>query len=273
MNLGAKPSHTVKGTFDGNFIGDELTLDFLQGAHGRAFSGDATWDLPDPRTAALKIHMRRGTVSIMSKHNCPARIEFLEAENLKVTGDIYVQVLHAKNLELTHSTIEADQMMGARDLNSDNEVVGEPHSLKEITLRDSILQAKGPSSEIAFVAVTAVGTKESFLRAPYLEGHRTAGKLVIQTDRLTISELEAARVEVTDPKNSRVGEVGCGNVLHKQAFNVFKKTNLPVDVDLLSYVRSTAYGHSVDSGDTDIDGSDVLDSSEKVEVEETPEIS
>ena len=265
MNLGVKPAHPVKGTFDGNFIGDELSLDFLQGPHGRAFSGDAAWDLPDPRSESIKIHMRRGNVSITGKHNCPARIEFLEAQNLKVTGDIYVQTLHAKNIDLNHSSLEAERVMGARDLNSENQVVGEPHSLKEISLRDSVLRAKGADSEIAFIVVTAQGNKESFLQAPYLEGHRTAGRLHIKAEKLTISELEAIRVEVTDPKNSRVGEIGCSQVFHKQAFSTFRPTRIPVDEELLACVRANAYGHSVA-----VDGGDDTDLGEDSPSEVTP---
>ena len=107
-------TNPVKGSFSEN-DGGTILLDFTQGAHGRAFCGVRTYDLPDPKAQLVTISNPTGAVEISGPHGVAAQMGNVSVRSLKANGDINLPVLRAEQLDLIHSSISANEITGPKD--------------------------------------------------------------------------------------------------------------------------------------------------------------
>ena len=80
-------TNPVKGAFSQG-DGETILLDFTQGAHGRAFCGVRTYDLPDPKAQLVTVSNPGGTVEISGPHGVAAQMGNVSVRTLKANGDI-----------------------------------------------------------------------------------------------------------------------------------------------------------------------------------------
>jgi len=231
-------TNPVKGAFS-KTDGDTILLDFTQGPHGRAFCGDRTYDLPDPRAQMVTISHPDGTVEITGPHGGAAQMGNVSVRCLKINGDINLPVLRAERLDMIHSSISANEITGPRD-DPDPEV--EPDRVRDIRMRDSNLICKG---DLVFQNIECDERTHSSIRAAYLEGVTTQGKLTLQADCLMIYLLEASEVQVTEPDGCRIGNIHCDRVLQRtgigeaRAISAIKDEDLVMGLQALSYPAGT----------------------------------
>jgi len=219
-------TNPVKGSFSEN-DGGTILLDFTQGAHGRAFCGVRTYDLPDPKAQLVTISNPTGAVEISGPHGVAAQMGNVSVRSLKANGDINLPVLRAERLDLIHSSISANEITGPKD-DTDPEI--EPDRVKDIRMRDSNLNCK---SDLVFQNIECDERTPSSIKAAYLEGATTQGKLTLQADYLMIYLLEAYEVQVTKPDGCRIGNIHCDRVLQRTGIGEARAVSAVKDQDLV----------------------------------------
>jgi hypothetical protein len=217
-------ANNVKGTF-GIQDGPSIILDLTQGAHGRAFCGTASYDLPDPRSQMVRINNPKAALEIVSSHGVPSQLGEINVASLKVEGDIRLPVLRTKRMDLNHASVESNEVSGAL---SDDPLM-EPQPVDEINLRDSRLTCQG---ELSFLNVAADDRTSSYVNAKYLEGWTMQGRLVVHANHLMVGVLEAQEVQVEHPEGCHVAQIFCKNVLHSRGLGNAVPTRPVYDRDL-----------------------------------------
>ena len=218
----------IRGSFSN--LTEDLVLDYTQGAHGRAFVGNAIYDLPDPRKQMVSVDMGENTVEITAPHGIGSAMGNINARAVKVCGDITLPVMRTQNLTLLHSALAVNELTGPA-----NDDGLEPAILKSIQLVDSNLTCKG---DLCFHNLEGDDRRVSIVKAPYMEGATTQGKLFLQADHLNIYVLEAQEVQVNQPAGCRVGDIHCDNVFQKTGLGTKVRISATKDAELAMALQS-----------------------------------
>jgi hypothetical protein len=239
-------NHPTKGSFSDADAGS-IILDFTQGAHGRAFCGASTYDLPDPRVQQVQVSLPEGTLEITSGHGAPAQLGMVEVKTLKVQGDITLPVLRAERLEMVHSSIAANELTGHQNA-SDPEM--EADRVLEITMRDSLLSCKG---DLCFMNLEGDERSQSTVKAPYIEGFVTHGRLILQAERLAVGALDALEVRVGSPDGCRVGRNFCNRIFQQSGIETPTRIYAVRDRDLELAMQHTVNLDEIKGADLAVD--------------------
>jgi hypothetical protein len=219
-------ANPVKGSFSPE-DGDVIRLDFTQGAHGRAFCDGHAYDLPDPKAQLVTVSHPAGTLEITGPQGTAAPMGTVVVRSLKARGDVALPVLRAERLDLVHSSVAANEITGPK---SDSDPEMEPDKVTNIRLMDSNLICKG---DLVFLNIEADDHRPSLVKAGYLEGVTTQGRLTLQANNLMIYVLDAYEVRVGETDGCRVGEIYCGRVLKQTGLGESRATSPVRDDDLV----------------------------------------
>jgi hypothetical protein len=226
-----KGTNPVKGAFSQS-DGEAILLDFTQGAHGRAFCGVRTYDLPDPKAQLVTVSNPSGTVEISGPHGVAAQMGNVSVRTLKANGDVNLPILRVERLDLNHSSISANEVTGPTN-DTDPEI--EPDRIRDIRMRDSNLHCRG---DLVFQNIECDERTPSSIRAAYLEGATTQGKLTLQAGSLMIYLLEAHEVQVTKPDGCRIGNIHCNRVLQRTGIGETRPIAAIKDPDLVMALQA-----------------------------------
>src|ERR1700690_2583480 len=150
----------VSGDFKASFgpeDGLHITMDFTQGAHGRAFCGERIYDLPDPRVQLVTVRNPSAVLEIHSNHGVAAPMGEVAVRALKAIGDVQMPILRADRLDLMHSWVNANEMTGPKDDMSE-----QVNTITDIRMSDSRITSRG---EINFLNLASDDHTESFVQA------------------------------------------------------------------------------------------------------------